>query len=91
MGTWIKTDGFVERRLITSLSKDVYVLIFLHCVLFMIFFANESTVLLRSLLAVPNTFLSFFSLSCRKKALKFRAHRRPLSPNYYQLQQDVSE
>ena len=56
--TWLM--NIVERRLTTSLSKTVNILVFWHCIIDdFYFYVIESVVLHRSLLAVPNTFMSF--------------------------------
>ena len=52
--------NIAERRFTTSLSKSVIILVLSHCVIDdFYFYVIESVVLHRSLLAVPNTFISF--------------------------------
>ena len=52
--------NIAERRFTLSLSKSVIILVLSHCVIDdFYFYVIESVVLHRSLLAVPNTFMSF--------------------------------
>ena len=52
--------NIAERRFTTSLSKSVIILVLSHCFIDdFYFYVIESVVLHGSLLAVPNTFMSF--------------------------------
>ena len=60
--------NIAERRFTTSLSKSVIILVLSHCVIDdFYFYVIESVVLHRSLLAVPNTFMSFSPSLAEKK------------------------